>query len=132
MRRAALAAAFAAAAAFVMAQENAFKDAVLLGEKSVTFRGDVDVIPVGADKGRFRRIGFRVEGNDVEIFRVVVEFASGGKQDIATRLVFDEGERSRVIDLRGGKRAIRSVAFSYRTVGRLAEGRATVRLFGIE
>jgi hypothetical protein len=43
--------------------------------------------------------------------------------------VFNEGERSRVIDLPGVARIIRSITFNYRSL-RNGEGRATVNVYG--
>jgi len=107
------------------------KDAVMLGERAVDFHADHDVIPVGAYDGSFRDLVFRVERNDIEMFNVVVTYGNGQREKFDTRLVFDEGSRSRVLHLEGGKRRIRDIAFTYRTVGSWLEGRARVVVFGI-
>jgi len=104
---------------------------VFLGELEINFRTDFDVLRVGAVEGTFRRIMIEVEGNDVEILDLDVTFGNGGRQDIAMRHQFREGSRSRIIDLRGGARVIRNIKVVYRTVGRLREGRATLKFYGI-
>ena len=66
-----------------------------------------------------------------EVFNLVVVFGNGEREKIDTRLVFREGSRSRLIDLPGGKRQIRTIQFSYKTVGRWYDGRARVVVYGV-
>ncbi|MGA2642141.1 MAG: hypothetical protein ABSG21_14710 [Spirochaetia bacterium] len=105
--------------------------AVLLGDRTVPFRGDHDVIEVGDYDGFFRSLVLVVENNDVELFNLVVVYGNGERERIDTRLIFREGSRSRVIDLEGGKRRIRNVQFTYKTVGSWRDGRARVVLYGM-
>lgn len=77
-------------------------DSVLLGEQEVDFRVDRDKIDVRRYEGSFRSLYFLVEKNDIEIFNLVIAFENGERQNIDTRLVFNEGSRSRMIDLNGG------------------------------
>jgi len=104
---------------------------VLLGERAVDFRAEHDVIGVGGYEGGFRALSFEVEKNSIEIFNMVVVYADGQRERIDTRLVFDPGTRSRIINLEGGKRHIHSIEFSYKTVGSWLEGRARIRVYGI-
>lgn len=106
-------------------------DPVLLGTKVVNFRGDRDEITVGSSEGRFRKLMIKVEGNDVEMYDIQVVYGNGGRDDIPSRLTFNESSRSRVIDLRFGNRVIRKIIFKYRTIGPLREGRATVSVYGM-
>jgi len=108
------------------------KDAVRLGERAVDFHADRDVIPVGVYEGWFKDIVFWVEKNNIEMFNLVVTYGDGQKQRFETRLVFDEGTRSRVIHLDGRKRLIKNIAFTYKTAGRWDEGRARVVVYGIK
>jgi len=73
-----------------------------------------------------------VEKNDIELFDLVVDFGNGQRQSINTRLVFNEGSRSRQIDLDGRERRIRSIQFTYKTVGSWQEGRARVAVYGVK
>ena len=104
---------------------------MILGERTVSYRTERDVIPVGDYKGSFRDIAFWVERNNVELFNLVVTYGDGQREKIETRLVFDQGTRSRVIHLAGFRRRISSIAFQYRTVGNWLEGRARVVVYGI-
>ena len=107
------------------------KDAVRLGERAVDFHAERDVIPVGDYRGWFKDIVFWVERNNVELFNLVVTYGDGQKEKLDTRLVFDEGTRSRAIHLEGFKRHIKNIAFTYKTVGSWLEGRARIVVYGI-
>jgi len=67
--------------------------------------------------GWFKDIGFWVEKNNVEIFNLEATYGDGQKQRLETRLVFDAGSRSRLIHLENEKRRIRSISFTFKTVG---------------
>lgn len=101
-----------------------------LGQREVTFRVERDTIEVGRDAGRFNKIRFVVRGNAVEIRDVKVTFGNGDVQDVQVREKLAEGTATRVIDLGGEQRFIRTVEFVYSTEGPNREGRATIRLFG--
>ena len=100
----------------------------LLGERTVTDRLDHDRIAVTSARGDFRAIKLTVRRAPVDFHRVVVHYANGDDQEIALRDRIPAGGETRVIDLPGGERVIRSVEFWYdaRTIrGR----RAVVRLW---
>jgi hypothetical protein len=105
--------------------------AEFLGDRTVDFRAEYDTVAVGFDRGKFRSMGFEVKDNDIEIYRIVVDYRFGGSRTIETNLFFREGGRSRMVDLDGRSRRVRSVRFYCRTIGPLREGRATVRLYGV-
>ena len=102
----------------------------LLGERHVTDRADHDTIAVTAARGDFKHLQIRVFKRPVQFHRVVVHFGNGADQTLELRDVIPAGGQSRVIDLEGGDRVIRSIDFWYdaQSIGR---GRgATVRVFG--
>ena len=99
-----------------------------LGKRQVNFVVDRDTIPVTAAEGRFDAIKFDVEDGNLEMYNVVVTFGDDSKFSPETRFVFEEGSRSRTIDLPGNTRVIRKVDFLYRS--KLKDGRATLKLFG--
>jgi hypothetical protein len=105
--------------------------AFLLGERSVDFRGDHDVINVGTYGNSFSSLVFKVEKNDIEVFDVVVVFANGQRERLDTRLIFDAGTRSRRLDFEGRRRKISSIEFSFKTVGSWIDGRARVLVYGL-
>ncbi len=105
------------------------KGAVMLGERSVAFKGDHDVIEVGPYQGFFKSLVFVVEKNDVQIHNIVVTYGNGERERLDVRLNFSADSRSRAISFEGGKRRIRAIAFTYRTVGSWPEGRARVVVY---
>lgn len=107
------------------------KKGVLLGSRIVDFKAERDVIPVTVKEGRFKRLLFKVEGNDLEIFKIIVTYGNGAPDELPVKLIFDQGDRSRFIDLRGHERVIRKITFFYRTIGRIIKGKAEVFVFGI-
>jgi hypothetical protein len=104
----------------------------MLGEQEVDYRVDHDTIAVGNHEGSFRALYFVVEKNDIELFNLVIDFGNGEKQAMNTRLVFNEGSRSRLIDLNGRERRIKSIQFTYKTVGTWQEGKARVVVYGVK
>jgi hypothetical protein len=87
-----------------------------LGARPVDFRVDHDALLAGG-RGAFRAVRFDVEGGSLELFNVKITFRNGETFSPATRLLFNAGTMSRVIDLPGNARVIRRIDFSYRSVG---------------
>ncbi len=71
---------------------------------------------------------FVVADSDLELFDVVVHFGNGEKFSPPTRLVFAQGTRSRVIDLPGKARHIRSIDVCYGNLP--GGGRARLEVWG--
>jgi hypothetical protein len=80
----------------------------------------------------FRSLKFKVTGAPLNMLRMIVRYDDGGApEEIAVRYTIPRGGESRVIDLRGGKRKLRSVEFWYDTKS-LLNAQADVTLFGIK
>ena len=101
----------------------------LLGTRTVTDRLDHDSIAVTASEGRFNALELRVLRIAVQFHRVVVRFANGEIQEVVLRDVIPAGGRSRVIDIVGADRVIRSVEFWYDSQS-LRGREGVVRLWG--
>jgi hypothetical protein len=86
---------------------------VLLGQTTVDGQRDRDRISIGRAEGRFRSIQLRVTGGPVEFYRVVVNFANGGSEEVEVRENIRPGGQTRAIDLKGTDRTINSVDFLY-------------------
>jgi hypothetical protein len=100
-----------------------------LGERTVTDRLDHDSIAVTVAAGDFTALQIRVKGVAVQFHSVKIRFGNGETQEVALREVIRAGGASRVIDVAGGDRVIRSVEFWYDSQS--VRGRpALVRLFG--
>ena len=90
---------------------------VELGARQVDFRSDNDVIRLAGPR-RFNTILIAVEGADIEMSNVSVTFANGDHFKPDLRLIFEGNSRSRLIDLPGEARDIKSIEFIYRTLRR--------------
>lgn len=101
----------------------------LLGRQEVNFRGDHDRIEVGRQEGRFKELQVKVEGAPIEMKKMVVTFGNDETFSPRLRPRFDANSRTRVIDLPGERRVIKSIDFDYASLNR-REGRATVIVYG--
>lgn len=100
-----------------------------LGSRTVNYSLDKDVIPVGAKEGVYTQLKLVVSGGSLNMHRMVVEYGNGERDEIELRHQFGRGSTSRVIDLRGNRRIIRSVHFWYDSKN-LSRQRARISLFG--
>lgn len=103
-----------------------------LGQVQARFTADHDAIYVAGPYDYFRAIKFKVTNAPLNLVRMVVRFDDGGApENIDVRHNIPQGGESRVIDLRGLRRKLKSVEFWYDTRGVL-NGRADVSLFGLK
>jgi hypothetical protein len=100
-----------------------------LGDKSVGFGVDHDVIRFGNWKDDVRQIKIKVTDGPLKMYNMKVYFDNGSIQDISLRSRFNQGSESRVIDLDGGLRHLSKIEFWYETKG-FARGRARVAVWG--
>ena len=101
-----------------------------LGEANVDGAVDHDNIVVTASRGAFRAIQIRVQKAPIEFDRVVVHYGDGDSEPIHIRSRIPAGGQTRVIDLPGNRRIIRSVEFWYARASR-SPRKPKVRLFGL-
>lgn len=101
----------------------------LIGERSVKFSSDKDIIKVGGNDW-YTKLKIKVVDAPLHIADMDVIFENGEKFDIAIKENIRQGGESRVIDLPGGERRIDRIEFRYRTTGRLRNGTANVIVFG--
>lgn len=100
-----------------------------IGERRVTDRADYDTIIVTAARGGFDALKLHVKEHAVRFYKVVVHYRNGKSDELELRDVIPAGGESRVIDLRGGKRVIRSIEFRYEAKSLGRDG-ATVTVWG--
>ena len=101
-----------------------------LGTVNARFTADHDAIVVQGPYDFFRKIKFKVTSAPINLIRLIVTYDDGGlPENIDTRFSIPAGGESRVIDLRGNRRKIRTIEFWYDTKGVL-QGRANVLVFG--
>jgi hypothetical protein len=101
----------------------------LLGVAHVDGRMDHDNISVGVRDGKVRAIQLRVKRGAIDFGRVLVHYADGEPEEVVVRERIPAGGATRVIDLRGRERYIRSVKSWYGQGG--WRSRPEVRLFGM-
>lgn len=100
-----------------------------LGSRKVDFKLDKDVIAVGAHEGGFTKLKIEVRGGALNMHKMVVHFMNGSDQDVELKQNFTKGGGSRIIDLPGNKRIIKSITFHYDSKNN-AQSKATVHVFG--
>lgn len=100
---------------------------VMLGEREVNGRVDHDRIEVGRHDGRFSKLTLVVLDSDLELIDFEVKFGRGAPWHPDVKHIFKEGQRTRVIDLPGDDRVIRSIDFRYRNLP--GGGRAKVQVW---
>jgi hypothetical protein len=104
----------------------------LLGTIQAKFSADHDAILVNGPYDFFRKVKFKVTDAPLSMVRMVVRYDDGGApENIDTRFTIPQGGESRVIELKGGKRKLKSIEFWYDTQG-VVNGRADVTLFGLK
>lgn len=104
----------------------------LLGMVQANHKADHDVIIIKGPYDYFRRLKFKVTDAPLNMQRMLVRYDDGGRpENIEVRYNIPKGGESRVIDLKGGKRKLKSVEFWYDTKGFLS-GKADVTLLGIK
>ena len=101
---------------------------VKLGEREVNGRVDHDRIDVGAHDGKFTKLTLYVERSDLELLDFEITFGNKERFHPEVRHVFREGARTRVIDLPGDERTIKSIDLKYKNLP--GGGRAKVEVWG--
>jgi hypothetical protein len=99
-----------------------------LGSTVADFKTDRDRIEVGESRGQFKQLMIEVEGGALEMENIVVRFGDGSTFSPKTKVRFQEGSRTRNIDLPGNKRQITHVDFTFRSLNE-KKGEATVKLY---
>lgn len=103
-----------------------------LGERTVKFASERDAISCRG-KGSFTKLKIHVNDAPVEFGQVLVKFTNGSVQKLYIRQTIPAGGYTRIIDLRGNKRAIKEVVFYYKSKKGYKWGRhkrATVSVWG--
>jgi hypothetical protein len=102
----------------------------LLGQTHAQRKADHDAILVAGPYDFFRRLKFKVTDAPLNMMKMLVRYDDGGlPEQIELRFNIPQGGESRVIDLKGARRKLKSVEFWYDTQG-LLKGQADVTLFG--
>ncbi len=101
-----------------------------LGALQVSDRVDRDVLHLKSRKGTFDSIRLKAIERAVQFHALKIHFENGTVQEVSLRTVIRPGDFSRVIDLKGGQRAIEKIVFVY-DAQTLRPGKgAKVKVFG--
>lgn len=104
----------------------------ILGTTQAKYTADHDFIIIKGPYDNFRRLKFKVTDAPLNLVRMIVRYDDGGlPENIDIRFNIPKGGESRVIDLKGGRRKLKSVEFWYDTKG-ILNGRSDVTLMGIK
>jgi len=104
----------------------------LLGTVQVKFSADHDALIINGPYDYFRKLKFKVTDAPLNMVSLLVRFDDGGAPEkIDIRFNIPQGGESRIIELKGGKRKLKSVEFWYDTKG-VVNGRANLTLFGLK
>ncbi len=101
---------------------------VKLGERQVDGNVDRDTIAVGRNDGQFSKLTLVVDNSDLELLDFEITFGNGEKHNPRVRHLFKEGARTRVLDLPGDKRVIKSIDLKYKNIA--GGGKAHVEVWG--
>jgi hypothetical protein len=98
----------------------------LLGTVVASHNSDHDVILVKGPYDNFKKLKFKVTDSPLILNKMIVRYDDGGRpENINTKIEIPKGGESRVIDLNGGRRKIKSVEFWYETKG-ILNGKANL------
>ncbi|CAL2079368.1 hypothetical protein [Tenacibaculum sp. 190524A02b] len=89
------------------------KSWTLIGSRQINWVPEIDVIHVGKTKGKFSKLKIKVTGGAIHMTKMVVTYGNGRKDLIPLKYMFRKGSESRVIDLKGGRRVVKNIAFVY-------------------
>lgn len=104
-------------------------DWFFLGDKSVAFSADHDVLHFGNWKDDVRQVKLKITDGPLKMNRMLIHFDNGSTQEVALRNRFLAGTESRVIDMDGGLRHLTKIEFWYETRGYL-KGKSRVAVWG--
>lgn len=108
-------------------------DLVLLGEKSVGFLADRDVIEIGKSEDWFRdraftQLHFAAERNDLHLLALKIVYLNGHAEEIRVDKTIRAG-RQLAVDLRGSRSYLRRVEMVYRSRPSF-RGQAIIKVYG--
>ncbi len=108
---------------------NANGDWVKLGSVNAGHDADHDRITVTGPHDNFRKLKFKVKNASLTMRQVVVTYDDGVPEKLDVKENLAAGAETRVIDLHGGKRSIRTIEFWYETKNNKGD-KAEVVAFG--
>jgi hypothetical protein len=102
-----------------------------IGETTVNLKEERDEVGViGADK--FAKLKFKIDDASVDLNDMDIYYHDGTKQNVALSTPLRDGKESRIIDIPGGEKAIKRIAFRYKTLPNQGKDKAHVEIWGLK
>ena len=102
-----------------------------IGKTTVDFKTETDEISVmGAD--RFAAIKFKVEDAPIDLISLEVFYETGDTQVVSVNMPIKLKGESRSIDLNGGERKLKKIAFVYKTLPNRKDAKGSVEVWGLK
>ncbi len=102
-----------------------------IGKTIVDFQKERDIIHMlGSNK--FAAIKFQVQNAPIDLKEIEVFYQSGDSQKIQINSSIKAEGYSRVIDLNGGERNLKKIAFLYKTLSNMKDVKARLQVWGLK
>ncbi|MCB1519430.1 MAG: hypothetical protein KDJ37_02515 [Hyphomicrobiaceae bacterium] len=102
---------------------------VLLGEQTVGFRIDRDIVTISDGSQRFSQLRIESERNDVYINQIALVYQNGYREEFRVDKEIKPGQNALPIQLNGARSFLKQIELVYRARPSF-EGRAVVRIYG--
>ncbi|MGD9785566.1 MAG: hypothetical protein AB7E80_06610 [Hyphomicrobiaceae bacterium] len=125
-----LAVALIAAASIMPAEARGPRgDWTLLGEQTVGFRVDRDIITVPDQGQKFSQLRIDVERNDVHLMSLALVYQNGYREELRVDRLVKPNDEPVGLDLKGARGYLKQIELVYRARPSF-EGRAVVKVYG--
>lgn len=100
-----------------------------IAETTVDFNKERDEVSV-LISDKFAFLKFKVLDASINLTKMEVYFENNEKQDIGINMPLKPEGESRIIELNGGERSIKKIAFEYKTISNNKDEKAKVQIWG--
>ena len=100
-----------------------------LVSKSVNFKQNKDVLHLGADEGTFSKLKLVASGDDLNLYKMRIEYIDGLVKNMTLAHHFTEKSSSKIVEIANHKKAIKTIVLWYDNKER-SKKKAKLTLFG--
>lgn len=100
-----------------------------IAETTVDFEEERDEIMVMVSD-KFAFLKFKVLEASINLVKMEVYFENDEKQEVSINMPLKPQGESRIIELNGGERSIKKIAFEYKTISNNKDEKAKVQIWG--
>ena len=102
-----------------------------IAENTVDLKMEKDEVAViGADK--FAAIKFKATDANIQLMDVHVHYHDGTQQDISAKTPMNEGKETKVFELKGSDKDIKTISFTYKTMPNQGKDKAHIEIWGVK